>query len=394
MPDVPEDFQLPPTAADVVELEEGDSFSAQAEYRLIRSLGMGGMGEVWHAHRVSAGGHSHDVALKFLLLPDEEAEKGLAQEALRISELRHDNIVGFVDSGKAYGGSYFVAMEFVRGLDLDGLMALHGLDPERVERAEGMWRIPCSLTGFILFMVCRALHHAHTRVFRSGEVGLIHRDISPGNVLIEEENGFVKLSDFGVAASASAASGEEGFTGKIPYAAPEVLYQEPADLRADIYSLGLVAYELMTGFNPNRALVPGQNPMAQLSHVLVSLDDEIVPPQEVVETADPRLGEIVLRMLERDPADRYQTVDDLMRDIREFLYSGGIGPTTDSFAHYIRVMRDSGVKMDDHMRASLVFLCEPGSRNPHVHIPWKLTRWARERIEEGENPARRYVDED
>jgi serine/threonine-protein kinase len=392
MVDIPEDFRFKTAGTDGIELSEGDAFSAQAEYRLIRSLGTGGMGEVWHAHRISAGGHFNDVALKFLLLPDEEAEKGLAQEALRISELRHDNIVGFVDSGKATRGSYFVAMEFVRGIDLDGLLALHGLGPERVAVAEGMWRIPCPLVGFVLFMVCRALHHAHTRVFRSGEVGLIHRDISPGNVLIEEENGFVKLSDFGVAASASAASGDAGFTGKIPYAAPEVLYQEPVDVRADIYSLGLVAYELMTGLNPNRALVPGDNPMAQLSHVLVSLDDTVVPPKRVVEGADPDLGRVVMTMLARDPAERYQTVDHLMGDLRVALFSRGIGPTTDSFAHYLRLVRDSSLELDDHMRASLVFLCDPGAREPHLRVPWKLTQWARERIEQGENPARRPQD--
>ncbi len=393
MPDIPEDFKFRTTTASGIPLNPGDSFKAQAEYCLIRSLGTGGMGEVWHARRVSAGGHSHDVALKFLLLPDEEAVKELAQEALRISELRHDNIVGFVDSGKASGGSYFVAMEFVRGMDLDGLLRLHGLTPERVARAEGMWRIPDPLVGFILFMVGRALHHAHTRVFSTGEVGLIHRDISPGNVLIEAENGFVKLSDFGVAASASAASGEAGFTGKIPYAAPEVLYEEPVDFRADLYSLGLVAYELMTGFNPNRALVPGDNPMSQLSHVLVSIDDPIVPPERIVESVSPALGRIVLRMLDRDPGGRYGTVDDLMRDLRVFLFAGGIGPTTDSFAQYLRLVQDESARMDDRIRSSLVFLCCEGSDGPRVRVPWRLTPWARERIGRGENPARRPADD-
>jgi serine/threonine protein kinase len=258
-----------------------------------------------------------------------------------------------------------------------------------VSRGEGVWRVPCPIVGFILFMVSRALHHAHTRQFGSGAVGLVHRDISPGNVLIEEENGFVKLTDFGVAATVEAASGgDAGFTGKIPYAAPEVLYDRNVDHRADIYSLGLVAYELLTGFNPNRALVPVANHMAQLSHVLTSLDQPLVPPQEIIDGVKPGLGAIVLRMLERDPSDRYPRVDDLMIDLREFLFSGGIGPTTDSFRDYIKLMRDPDCQMDRRMRSSLVFLRPDRNTDPSVRLPWKLVPAARERLARGQNPAR------
>ena len=328
------------------------------------------------------------MALKFLVLPDPELAADLASEARRISELSHDNIVGFVDSGTTGSGATFIAMEFVRGLDLDGLSRLHGVDQPHVLRGEGVFRIPCSIVGFILFMVCRALHHAHTRRFSSGEVGLVHRDISPGNILVEKENGFVKLSDFGVAATVSAAQGEGGFCGKIAYAAPEVLLGEPVDFRADVYSLGLVAYELMTGFNPNRPLDPAANPMAQLSHALVNLDEPLVPPCDIVHGASADLSRIVARMLEHEPDRRYTGVDELMRDVRGFLYSGGIGPTTDSVRDYLRILEDPSVAVDDLMRSGLVFLCEKGVRDPMVRRPWKLTDHARARLARGENPAR------
>jgi len=281
-------------------------------------------------------------------------------------------------------------MEYVRGLDLDGLMALHGLDPQRVARGEGLFRVPCPIVGFILFMVCRALHHAHTRPFGQGRIGLVHRDISPGNVLIEEENGFVKLSDFGVAATVEAASGGAGgFTGKIPYASPEVLYGGGVDSRADIYSLGVVAYELMTGLGPNRALEPAPSPMAELSHVLTSLELPLVPPHEIVDGARPGLGRIVTRMLERDPDQRYLTVDELMADLRVFLYAGGIGPTTDGLRDYLRLLRDPDLGMDGLMRSGLVFLCEGDRSEPAIRLPWKLAPAARDLLASGQNPARR-----
>lgn len=369
-------------------LEAGVGFRAEAEYRLLRHMGTGGMGEVWHARRVSAGGHGHDVALKFLTLADEESERGLAREALHMAELSHDNIVGFVDSGHAGNEAYFIAMEYVRGLDLDGFLELHGLSYPNILAGAGELRVPCSIVGFILFMVCRALHHAHTRRFSSDQVGLFHRDISPGNVLIEEENGFIKLSDFGVASTTAAAATQTGISGKIPYAAPEELYQEGFDGRTDIYSLGLVGYELMTGFNPNRALVERQNAMAQLSHALICLDEPVTPPGEVVEGIDLALGKIVLRMLERAPAARYPTVDDLMRDLRVYLFSGGIGPTTDGLSHYLEHLRHPEKKIDTWSRACLVFLRPRGSRNPKLRLPWKLTPTAAAKVRDGVNPAR------
>lgn len=374
--------QPPPT------LREGDAFRAEAEYRLLRRLGTGGMGEVWHARRVSAGGHGHDVALKFLTLANDEAEQGLAREALRMAELSHDNILSFVDSGHTGDGAYFIAMEYVRGLDLNGLLGMHGLKLAEVTAGAGRLRIPCPIVGFILFMVCRALHHAHTKHFGSSLVGLIHRDVSPGNVLIEEANGFIKLSDFGVAATAAASAAQSGISGKIPYAAPELLYQEPFDGRADIYSLGLVAYELMTGFNPNRSLDRRQNPMGQLSYVLVNLEEPLVPPDQLVNGVDPRLSQIVLKMLERDPEKRYRSADSVMDDLRIFLYAGGIGPTTDGLAAYLKLQAAQTKQIDDHTRSTLVFLGLSEEGTPLFELPWELTDQAKAKLREGENPAR------
>ncbi|HUT76678.1 MAG TPA: serine/threonine-protein kinase, partial [Polyangia bacterium] len=231
-------------------LEPGGLFNSGSEYRLVERLGRGGMGEVWKAERRSAGGQMQKVAVKFLA--DSGGAAALDVEALRMSLLSHDNIVPFVDSGCDQDGRFFVAMTFVEGMDLDGLRRMIELDGEAAYQVgRATVRVPEQIVGFVLFMVLRALEYAHTFDFGGGVVGLVHRDISPGNILLDERLGFVKLSDFGVAVVSGDAAGQRQIAGKVPYMAPEVLIGDLADARSDLYSLGLVAYELATGFNPN-----------------------------------------------------------------------------------------------------------------------------------------------
>jgi eukaryotic-like serine/threonine-protein kinase len=188
-------------------LEEEAEFTTESRYRLERLLGEGGMGEVWLADRYSAGGHSRPVAIKYLSRPGSSVS--LKAEALRMSHLQHDNIVPFVDSGRDNHGRYFVAMSYVEGMDLDGLRKLAGMEAESVYAGRATRRIPDPISGFILFMVLRALHHAHHHDFGDGVIGLVHRDVSPGNILIDEARGFVKLTDFGVAIACTNEAADE-----------------------------------------------------------------------------------------------------------------------------------------------------------------------------------------
>ena len=292
------------TTGDITPLAPGETFSSGSEYRLLERLGRGGMGEVWKAERTSAAGHKQTVAVKFLT--DHRAEQSsLAAEALRMSCLNHDNIVPFLDSGFDGVGRTFVAMAFVQGMDLDGLRDHVGMRAEAAYGGGCEQRIPDQIVGFILFMTLRALSYAHTFPFGDGVVGLIHRDVSPGNILLDEKRGFVKLSDFGVAAVQGDEEGQGKITGKIPYMAPEVLLQDPVDARADLYSLGLVAYELLTGFNPNIRPHAMNSVIGAITEVMLSLDCPLRPPHEVVEGVSPVLSGIVARMLEKDPARRF-----------------------------------------------------------------------------------------
>ncbi|MDD5307769.1 MAG: serine/threonine-protein kinase [Deltaproteobacteria bacterium] len=365
-------------------LKAGMAFESGSAYRLTRRLGMGGMGEVWLADRRSAAGHTQRVAVKFLSAGTRSAS--LAAEALRISQLSHDNIVPFLDSGRDANGRFFVAMAYVEGVDLDGLRDMIGMSPDAVCASRAATRLPDTIVGFVIFMVLRALQHAHTFVFEDKVVGLVHRDVSPGNILIDEARGFVKLTDFGVAIAGGQQYGE--VVGKVPYMAPEVLMGEPADGRADLYGLGVVSYELLTGFNPSIHLCMLGNVLGAISQVMVSLTRPLRLPHEVIAGVDERLSNIVGRMLFATPDVRYSSAEEALADVRGYLFDRGVGPTTGSLAAYMRLMRCPDLVPTPFQRASLVFL-EDGTGNLAVHPRRVLTPEAKRDFEAGKNPARR-----
>jgi eukaryotic-like serine/threonine-protein kinase len=366
-------------------LEERMTFESVSTYNLVRRLGLGGMGEVWLAERISAGNHSQKVAIKFLF--DAHAGRTLAREALRMSHLSHDNIVPFVDSGRDSGGRYFVAMSYVKGTDLEGLRTLVGLTPKAVFDKTATLRIPDKIVGFIMFLVLRALGYAHEYTFDDGSIGIIHRDVSPGNILIDEAKGFVKLTDFGVAAQKSETKPKIEIAGKVPYMAPEVLTNGIVDARADLYSLGVVFYELLTGFNPNMNTANIASVISAITSVMLSFERPLRPPHEVVQGIDPELSRIVERLLSTDPTDRYRTAEEVAAELTYFLYASGVGPNTTSVTSYIKLMKDPGTAPDIRDRHALPFL-ETEDGTPEVRLPWQLTEEAAEEIAGGRTPGR------
>lgn len=364
------------------ELLEGTSFETTSRYRLLRRLGIGGMGDVWLADRRSSGGHHQKVAVKFL-----RAMSGgsLAEEALRMSALSHDNIVPFVDSGHDYQGRLFVAMAFVDGCDLAGVRDLACFDIDAAYRGELRTRLPDPLVGFVLFMVLRALHHAHTFDFGNGVVGLVHRDVSPGNILIDGSAGFVKLSDFGVAVPQD--SGELEIAGKVPYMSPEVLQGDRVDARADLYSLGVVGYELLTGLSPNVQPAQMASVLASITGVMMALEQPLRPPHEVVAGVDPLLSRIITKMLALRPEDRYPTAEATLADLTQCLYDKGVGPTSDSLHSYLELLRYPDRQITPRMRRTLSFLGQENGR-PFIHPPYVLSEQAAEDLRAGRNPAR------
>jgi serine/threonine protein kinase len=253
----------PPTPAEIAQ------FFPQLE--ILELLGHGGMGMVYKARQPQL---NRIVALKILapeLSGDPAFAERFAREAQSLAKLNHSNIVSVFDFGRA-GNFYYFLMEFVDGTNLHSLMQDKPPSLEETRR--------------IVMEVCQALQFAH-------EEGVIHRDIKPSNILIDKK-GRVKIADFGLAKLAGEAQAREPLTtvvmGTPQYMAPEQIETPAAvDHRADLYSLGVVFYEMLTGELPLGRFSP---PSGQTG-------------------ADERLDEVVLRALEKDPNRRYQSASQM-----------------------------------------------------------------------------------
>ncbi|MBW2972369.1 serine/threonine protein kinase [Candidatus Woesearchaeota archaeon] len=374
-------------------------------YTLEDLIGVGGMGEVWKARCVfsAAPGPQDDVgsraAVKFVtgLDPDSPHRARFIKEAKLIAQLKHENIVRF--EGWDYledKGAYFIVMEYIPGTDLDGLMDFHNLcsydTPTHLlnARAAGITKIPDPIVGFVLVSMLNALEYAHNYVFEDGSRGVVHRDISPGNALIKFDEGVVKLGDFGIAATTTDLEDPEErsiIAGKIQYMPPEIaLTTERVDTRSDLYSLGIVIYEMLTGIRPNDGFPHERNNLAELYNVIESFDKQLVPPHEVVKGIDEELSGIVCKLMARKPKDRYQSAAEAKDAVENYLYSRGRGVTKHSLRDYIQIRQ--GQKPEKRF-ANLRFLKHHRFRTiPTIFIQYQLTDYARTMLEKRQNPAR------
>jgi len=248
------------------------------QFEILGCLGRGGMGVVYKALQKSL---NRKVAIKILAperVGQEKFAERFAREAQTLAQLNHPNIVTVFDYGETVGLYYFV-MEFVDGVNLRDLLNDGKLEPQQ------------ALT--IVPPVCEALQYAHDK-------GIVHRDIKPENMLLDKE-GRVKIADFGIAALVGA---ESETSGTPPYMAPEQAGPSPeVDHRADIYALGVVLYEMLTGERPNK---------------------ELVAPSRKVQV-DVRLDEIVLRALEKNPELRYQQASIFKTQVETIASTSGQG---------------------------------------------------------------------
>jgi serine/threonine-protein kinase len=272
-----------------------EAFEAKqlGQYRLIAPLGAGGMGEVYLAeHRML----KRPCAIK-LIHPDRAGDPQVLarfeREVRLTAQLSHWNTVEIYDYGRTDDGTFFYVMEYLPGLSLEELLRRYGpLRPERVVH--------------LLRQTCQALREAHA-------IGLIHRDIKPGNVFVAQRGGLydvVKLLDFGlvkqVADSSSARLTQEGGISGTPlFMSPEQARGlSNLDTRSDIYSLGAVAYALLTGRPP----FDGPNPMDVM---IAQVHDAVVPLSKHQGDVPDDLERVILRCLAKDPEERFQDADSL-----------------------------------------------------------------------------------
>ncbi|MBA3454362.1 MAG: serine/threonine protein kinase [Deltaproteobacteria bacterium] len=269
---------------------QGEAFGP---YVVHEQLGAGGMASVHRAEQRGIAGFSKPVALKRMFdnfADDPSFVQSFATEAQLASLLRHDHIAQAYDFGKV-GSTYYIAMELVPGPTLQEMM--------NRARASGI-AIAIPIIVEILIQLCDALDHAHNLCDDAGvPLGIIHRDVSPSNVIIADA-GMVKLIDFGIAKATSSRSTNAGvIKGKFGYIAPEYTRGQ-IDARADLFALGVLAHELLTG----KRLFTGDNDFATLVAVR---EGATAPPSRTNKSVPAGLDDIVMTALQRDPDLRWQT---------------------------------------------------------------------------------------
>lgn len=292
--------------------EEGTPFG---QYRLLEKVAIGGMAELFKAKQVGLEGFQRIVAVKRILphlASNSDFVTMFIDEAKLAAQLNHPNIVHIYDLGKA-DDSYFIAMEFVEGRDLRSIM----------KEAENLGKtIPLPAAIFIAKKICSALHYAHTAKDADGKpMRLVHRDVSPQNIIIST-SGEVKLVDFGIAKAASKASHTQSgaLKGKLLYMSPEQAWGKTIDGRSDIFSLGVVLFEMLTG----KKLFYGDSEMSILERVR---EAKLPDFGEFSDKIPPQLEKIIRKALEKDPDRRYRDGRSLEGELDKFAKSILIAPT-------------------------------------------------------------------
>ncbi|MHB8419690.1 MAG: serine/threonine-protein kinase [Myxococcales bacterium] len=276
-------------------------------YDLLEKIAAGGMAEVWRARERGSG---ELVAVKRILpaIAADHAFITMFLDEARVSvQLGHPGVVQIRDLGEI-DGNYFIAMEYVGGQSLRAI-----LERER-RRGEG-WTLPSSFAAQAAFSVCEALDYVHRKRDAEGRsLGIVHRDVSPENVLVSYD-GDVKLIDFGIAKASTTSNRTRAglIKGKLAYLSPEQSRGLPIDGRSDVFSLGAVLFELLTG----ERLFLAEN---EYGTVMAVRERPVRPPSQLVGRIPRELDSIVMRALERNLGRRYQSAADMAEELRRFVF--------------------------------------------------------------------------
>lgn len=276
------------------------------KYQLLKKLATGGMAEVWLARQTGIEGFHKNLVVKRILphlAEDREFVEMFRNEALIAARFNHPNIAQVYEFGEA-NGTYYIAMEFIHGEDLGRVM--------RKAASAGQW-IARPLAIRIVAAACEGLYYAHSRTDDAGRpLRVVHRDISPQNILISFD-GSVKLVDFGIAKAADQASLTKSgaIKGKFAYMAPEQAAGKPLDGRADIFAIGLVLYELLTGVRPLKR-------DSELATLQAAMECAIQPPSQVADVPE-EMDPVVMRAVTKNADDRYRDARTFQTALEEIL---------------------------------------------------------------------------
>jgi len=264
-------------------------------YEIVEELGRGAMGVVYKAKDPTIG---RTVALKTLRLDVHgldaaEMVRRFQNEARAAGVLSHPNIVTIYDAGEC-DGIFYIAMEFIQGTTLHELLAEHHILPteEIIQYSR---------------QICKGLDYAHSH-------GIVHRDVKPANIMITA-NGTVKIMDFGIAKAGGSMTSTGQVLGTPNYMAPEQVKGRPLDGRSDLFSFGVILYEMLTGEKP----FVGQNVTTIIYKIV---NENPIAPRDLDVTVHPGLSAIVTRALAKSPEERYQSGADLVRDLENYKVAG------------------------------------------------------------------------
>ena len=278
------------------------------KYILLNKIALGGMAEIFRAKTIGAEGFEKQVVIKRILphfTEDEAFVTMFIDEAKVSSGLNHPNIVQIYDFD-LYDETYYIAMEYIEGKDLKRVMDT-GVKTGK----------PLSVPQIvnITMATCRGLHYAHTKKKSGQPLNIIHRDVSPHNVMVSYD-GDVKVMDFGIAKAAARSTKTRAGTvkGKCAYMSPEQARGKDIDPRSDMFAVGVIMWEALT----HRRLFAGDSDFETLSNVLKA---EVPPPSSINPDVPPEIDAILLKCLAKNREDRQENCKGLQRELEQWFYS-------------------------------------------------------------------------
>ena len=309
------------------------------KYALLDRIAVGGMAEIFLARQEGLEGFEKTIVIKRIrphLSNQKSFVKMFLNEAKLAAQLNHPNIVQIYDLGKI-GESYFIAMEYIFGRDMRRI----------IPKAEGMGiPFPMVYALKIASSVCEGLYYAHQRTDMYGNaLHIVHRDVTPENIFVSFD-GTVKILDFGIAKAANqieqTRAGE--IKGKLSYMSPEQCMGKTLDQRSDLFSLGVVLYEWITGFK----LFTGESEVAILKTIT---EGKIYPPSYFKADVPDAVEHILMKALEKDREKRYQSAWDMQYDLDQFLSQYEFTPSNIHLANFLKQLFSD--ELDDERKRLL-----------------------------------------
>ncbi len=303
------------------------------KYLLLEKIAAGGMAQLYRAKITGVQGFERLIAIKMILphlLGEKELINSFIDEAKLAALLNHQNIVQIYDFGQMED-SYYIAMEYLLGKDLRQVL-------QKSKERELPLNVEQAL--YVISRICSGLDYVHKlKDFHGKPLNIIHRDISPQNIFITYE-GEVKIVDFGIAKAASQSTVTQHgmIKGKVAYMSPEQASGEMTDLRSDIFSTGILLYELVT----HKRMFIGDT----LQILAKVREAEFEPPEKALQGLSPKLYNILHRALAKEPEQRYQSCGEMLSDLEECMFELSLRPTARGLARYMKGLFEEEIEAE------------------------------------------------